>query len=206
MVSSGARRTGARPPTAAAIVEQIGVEVGVANPVARDTSLRRGRCRGRARAGAPRGRRGLALLAAARAGAEATSAAPARAPARPASSPPAGRFGESRPPPWSESLPPAPAWRRPRRRPSGTSSAVELPAPRLRFRSPRAPIRSGSGRRLRRQARPPLPATGDSISTVALSVIMSASCWSSSTRSPSLTCQATISASAMPSPMSGSLN
>ena len=51
-----------------------------------------------------------------------------------------------------------------------------------------------------------LPATGHSISTVALSVIMSASCWSSSIVSPTLTCQATISASAMPSPMSGSLN
>ena len=51
-----------------------------------------------------------------------------------------------------------------------------------------------------------LPATGLSISTVALSVIMSAICWSSPIVSPTLTCQATISASAMPSPMSGSLN
>src|SRR4051812_47713343 len=34
---------------------------------------------------------------------------------------------------------------------------------------------------------------------------MSASCWSSSTRSPTATCHATISASEMPSPMSGSL-
>ena len=51
-----------------------------------------------------------------------------------------------------------------------------------------------------------LPATGDSISTVALSVIRSAICWSSAMSSPTLTCQATISASAMPSPMSGSLN
>ena len=74
------------------------------------------------------------------------------------------------------------------------------------FRSPRAPSRSGSGRRLRPRAATTLPATGDSISTVALSVIMSAICWSSSMRSPTLTCQATISASAMPSPMSGSLN
>ena len=50
-----------------------------------------------------------------------------------------------------------------------------------------------------------VPDTGDSISTVALSVIMSAMRWSSSTRSPTLTCQATISASAMPSPISGRL-
>src|SRR5690606_632632 len=49
------------------------------------------------------------------------------------------------------------------------------------------------------------PATGLSISTVALSVIMSARRPSSSTWSPTLTCQATISASAMPSPMSGKL-
>ena len=68
-----------------------------------------------------------------------------------------------------------------------------------------APRRPRSARRPRRRARRTLPATGDCISTVALSVIMSASCWSSSTVSPTLTCQATISASAMPSPMSGSL-
>ena len=78
--------------------------------------------------------------------------------------------------------------------------------PRLRSRSPPAPSRSGSGRRLRRPARAPCRRPGYSISTVALSVIMSASCWSSSIVSPTLTCQATISASAMPSPMSGSLN
>ena len=74
------------------------------------------------------------------------------------------------------------------------------------FRSPRARSRSGSGRRLRPPAGRPCPRPGDSISTVALSVIMSAICWSSSIVSPTLTCQATISASAMPSPMSGSLN
>src|SRR3954463_563963 len=51
-----------------------------------------------------------------------------------------------------------------------------------------------------------MPLTGDSISTVALSVIMSAICWSSSMRSPTATCHATISASEMPSPISGSLN
>ena len=50
-----------------------------------------------------------------------------------------------------------------------------------------------------------LPATGEVISTVALSVMMSARIWSSSTRSPTLTCQPTISASAVPSPTSGSL-
>jgi len=35
------------------------------------------------------------------------------------------------------------------------------------------------------------PATGDGISTVALSVITSASAWSSATASPGFTCQAT---------------
>ena len=49
------------------------------------------------------------------------------------------------------------------------------------------------------------PATGDGISTVALSVITSASAWSSATVSPALTCQATSSTSAMPSPRSGIL-
>ncbi len=48
-----------------------------------------------------------------------------------------------------------------------------------------------------------VPATGDGISTVALSVITSASTWSSSTTSPGLTCHATSSTSAMPSPRSG---
>ena len=84
--------------------------------------------------------------------------------------------------------------------------AARSAARRLRSRSRPAPSRSRSGRRLRRPASSPCPRPGDSISTVALSVIMSASCWSSSTLSPTLTCQATISASAMPSPMSGSLN
>src|SRR3546814_4751271 len=49
------------------------------------------------------------------------------------------------------------------------------------------------------------PDTGLSMSMVALSVITSTRCWSSSTRSPALTCQATISASATPSPTSGML-
>jgi hypothetical protein len=48
-----------------------------------------------------------------------------------------------------------------------------------------------------------VPATGDGISTVALSVITSASGWSSFTTSPGFTLQATSSTSAMPSPMSG---
>ena len=47
------------------------------------------------------------------------------------------------------------------------------------------------------------PATGEGISTVALSVITSASSWSSATASPGLTRQATSSTSAMPSPRSG---
>jgi hypothetical protein len=49
------------------------------------------------------------------------------------------------------------------------------------------------------------PATGDGISTVALSVITSARTWSSFTVSPGCTRQATSSTSAMPSPMSGIL-
>src|SRR5437773_1300851 len=48
-----------------------------------------------------------------------------------------------------------------------------------------------------------VPTTGDGISTVALSVITSASTWSSATVSPGFTCHATSSTSAMPSPMSG---
>jgi hypothetical protein len=47
------------------------------------------------------------------------------------------------------------------------------------------------------------PATGEGISTVALSVITSAIGWSSAMVSPGLTCQAVSSASAMPSPISG---
>src|SRR5262249_4987751 len=47
------------------------------------------------------------------------------------------------------------------------------------------------------------PATGEVISTVALSVMTSTSGWSSATLSPGLTCQPTISASAVPSPTSG---
>ena len=50
-----------------------------------------------------------------------------------------------------------------------------------------------------------LPATDEGISTVALSVITSARIWSSATMSPTCTCQATNSTSAMPSPISGIL-
>src|SRR5512133_3881416 len=50
-----------------------------------------------------------------------------------------------------------------------------------------------------------LPATCDGSSTVALSVMTSARIWSSATVSPTCTCQATSSTSAMPSPMSGIL-
>ncbi len=50
-----------------------------------------------------------------------------------------------------------------------------------------------------------VPATGEGISTVALSVITSARLWSSVTASPGCTCHATSSTSAMPSPMSGIL-
>jgi hypothetical protein len=49
------------------------------------------------------------------------------------------------------------------------------------------------------------PETGEGISTVALSVITSASTWSSWTSSPTLMCHSTSSTSAMPSPMSGIL-
>ena len=50
-----------------------------------------------------------------------------------------------------------------------------------------------------------VPATGEGISTVALSVMTAARSWSSATSSPTATCHSTISASATPSPMSGSL-
>jgi hypothetical protein len=50
-----------------------------------------------------------------------------------------------------------------------------------------------------------LPATGEGISTVALSVITSARIWSSATTSPGFTRHSTSSTSAMPSPMSGIL-
>ena len=49
------------------------------------------------------------------------------------------------------------------------------------------------------------PSTGEGISTVALSVITAARVVSARTRSPTLTCHSTSSASAMPSPTSGSL-
>jgi hypothetical protein len=50
------------------------------------------------------------------------------------------------------------------------------------------------------------PALGDAIVTVALSVMISTSGWSSRTTSPGLTCHSTISPSVTPSPTSGSLN
>ena len=50
-----------------------------------------------------------------------------------------------------------------------------------------------------------LPLTGDPISTVAFSVMTSTSGWSSLISSPTSACQAMISASATPSPTSGSL-
>ena len=50
-----------------------------------------------------------------------------------------------------------------------------------------------------------LPATGEGISTVALSVMTAARSWSSSTDWPTSTCHSTSSASATPSPTSGSL-
>ncbi|KKJ07777.1 hypothetical protein XF14_06810 [Burkholderia gladioli] len=50
-----------------------------------------------------------------------------------------------------------------------------------------------------------VPVTGEGISTEALSVITSASAWSSLTWSPTCTCQSPSSTSAMPSPMSGIL-
>src|SRR5690606_34703097 len=50
-----------------------------------------------------------------------------------------------------------------------------------------------------------VPATGDGISTLALSVITNASDWSSATVSPTPTNHSTSSTSAIPSPMSGTL-
>ena len=83
------------------------------------------------------------------------------------------------------------------------ASPLKLPAPSTsnRISSPPTAITSPT--------LPPsattLPTTGDGISTVALSVITSAKGWSSATVSPTFTCQATNSTSAIPSPMSGIL-
>ena len=195
---------------AAAVVEKIGVEVGVADAVGRWSSPRRGRCRGRGRAGATAGEaRTLRPCAARWSGLRRdcrlrpwTGRSPSPA-ARLVALPHAGggasvAVGRNRF--FASALVGSTA-------PSASGLlALSAGSLRPRSRSRPAPSRSRSGRRLRRRASTTLPATGDSISTVALSVIMSASCWSSSTRSPTLTCQATISASAMPSPMSGSLN
>ena len=52
----------------------------------------------------------------------------------------------------------------------------------------------------------PAPVTGAGISTAAFSVMTSHITWSSCTRSPGLTCQATTSAETVPSPRSGILN
>ena len=89
-------------------------------------------------------------------------------------------------------------------------SCRSRPAPpahcrRLRPRCESARSRPPSPGRSCRRARSRVPTTGDGISTVALSVITSASVWSSATASPGFTCQATSSTSAMPSPMSGIL-
>ena len=51
-----------------------------------------------------------------------------------------------------------------------------------------------------------VPANGVGISTVVLAVSTSTTTWSTATVSPTATCQATISASVNPSPMSGSRN
>jgi hypothetical protein len=51
-----------------------------------------------------------------------------------------------------------------------------------------------------------MPSAGQGMTTVALSVWISTRSWCSLTRSPSVTCQATISAVAMPSPTSGRRN
>ncbi|OQC00847.1 MAG: hypothetical protein BWX79_02943 [Alphaproteobacteria bacterium ADurb.Bin100] len=86
---------------------------------------------------------------------------------------------------------------------AGAAPAFRLPSPSTSRRISSEPTAT---------ARPMLPpsvstrpATGEGISTVALSVITSASTWSATTVSPSFTCQATSSTSAMPSPMSGVL-
>ena len=55
-------------------------------------------------------------------------------------------------------------------------------------------------------SRATVPSHGDGSSTTALAVSTSTMIWPSSTWSPGLTCQATMSASVRPSPASGSLN
>src|SRR3954447_11231024 len=85
----------------------------------------------------------------------------------------------------------------------GVATTSSLPAPATSRRTSAAPTASTL------PTSPPrattVPATGDGISTVALSVMTAARTWSSSTDWPISTCHSTISASATPSPTSGSL-
>ncbi len=111
---------------------------------------------------------------------------PAGGPPREGQAPPSARRGR-RPLPRA---PPGPPGRRDAA--SATSSVANSdPTGRLSPTAPPSPTT--------------VPDTGDGISTVAFSVITSTSGSSSRIISPGLTCQATISASVMPSPMSGSL-
>src|SRR5882757_6896431 len=85
----------------------------------------------------------------------------------------------------------------------GAAATSSLPSPATSSRTSSAP----TARTLPTSApsATTVPATGDGISTVALSVITAAKSWSSSTDWPTSTCHSTISASATPSPTSGSL-
>ena len=96
-------------------------------------------------------------------------------------------------------------WLRLRREPVAPSGRLRRHCPRRRHRAP--PAREPTGRLSpgSPSIATTLPATGAGISTVALSVITSTSGSSSRITWPGATCQATISASAMPSPMSGTL-
>src|SRR5690606_37805810 len=86
---------------------------------------------------------------------------------------------------------------------ASSASAAALPGPSTSSRIKAEPTGITS------PTRPPsantLPCTGEGTCTVALSVMTSASTWSSTTASPSFTCHSTSSTSAMPSPMSGIL-
>lgn len=84
---------------------------------------------------------------------------------------------------------------------AAAGAAAPAPVTRWKITSPTGTVTPSSTRRLEM-----VPAAGAGTSTVALSVITSTTGWCSSTEAPSSTSHWTISPSAMPSPISGSLN
>ena len=85
----------------------------------------------------------------------------------------------------------------------GAAATSSLPSPATSRRTSSAPTARTPPTSAPRATT--VPATGEGISTVALSVMTAANSWSSSTDWPTSTCHSTNSASATPSPTSGSL-